>query len=61
MEERHEEEIWRETKLVYHSGDTYLYIAVEIPRPTPPMPKGVVAVDINERYIYYGNSQWIRK
>jgi len=39
----------------------YLYIAVEIPKPTPVEPKGVVAVDVNERYVYYGNSQWIRK
>jgi len=51
----------REAKLVYRNGDMYLYIAVEIPRPTPIVPKSVIAVDINERYVYYGNSQWIRK
>jgi len=39
----------------------YLYIAVEVPKPTLITPKGVIAVDINERYVYYGNSQWIRK
>jgi len=61
MEERHREGAWREAKLVYRGGDMYLYIAVEIPRPTPPTPKGVIAVDVNERYVYYGNSQWIRK
>jgi len=39
----------------------YLYIAVEIPRPMPIAPKGVIAVDVNERYVYYGNSQWVKK
>jgi len=34
---------------------------MEVPKPTPIKPRGVVAVDINERYVYYGNSQWIRK
>jgi len=38
----------------------YLYIAVEIPRPTPIAPKGVVAVDVNERYVYYGKGRWQR-
>jgi len=61
MEKRYEEGERREAKLVYHSGDMYLYIAVEIPRPTPIKPRGVIAVDVNERYVYYGNSQWIRK
>jgi len=46
---------------VYRNDNLYLYIAVEIPRPTPPMPKGVIAVDVNERYVYYGNSQWVKK
>jgi len=61
MEERYREGVLREAKLVYRGGDMYLYIAVEIPKPTPMVPKGVVAVDINERYVYYGNAQWIRK
>jgi len=39
----------------------YLYIAVEVPKPMLVKPKGVIAVDINERFVYYGNSQWIRK
>jgi len=39
----------------------YLYIAVEVPKPTPIEPMGVIAVDINERYVYYGNSQWVKK
>jgi len=61
MEERHEEGRWREAGLVYRGGDMYLYIAVELPKPTLVEPKGVIAVDVNERHVYYGNSQWIRK
>jgi len=61
IEQRYEEGKWRETRLVYRGGDMYLYIAVEVSKPTPIAPKGVVAVDVNERYVYYGNSQWIRK
>jgi len=61
VEERYEERKWREAKLVYRRGDMYLYIAVELPKPTMVEPRGVIAVDINERYVYYGNSQWIRK
>jgi len=61
IEERYEEGRWREAKLVYRDGDMYLYISVEIPRPTPVAPKGVIAVDINERYVYYGNAQWVKK
>jgi len=61
VEKRYEEGIWREAKLVYRGGDMYLYIAVEIPRPAPVEPKGIIAVDVNERYVYYGNAQWTRK
>jgi len=60
IEERYEGR-WREAKLVYRGGDMYLYIAVEIPRPTPVEPKGIIAVDVNEQYVYYGNSQWVKK
>jgi len=61
MEERYEEGNWREAALVYRGGDMYLYIFVEVSKPTPIAPKGVIAVDINERYVYYGNAHWIRK
>jgi len=61
MEERYEEGERREARLVYRVGDMYLYISVEVPKPTPVEPRGVVAVDINERYVYYGNSQWVKK
>jgi len=61
IERRYEKGKWKEANLVYRNGDMYLYIAVEVPRPMPVEPKGVIAVDINEHYVYYGNSQWIRK
>jgi len=61
VEERYKECKWKEARLVYRGGYMYLYIAVEVPKPTPIEPRGVIAVDINERYVYYGNSQWIRK
>jgi len=57
MEKRYEEGKRKEAVLVYRGGDMYLYIAVEVPRPTSIAPKGVIAVDVNERYVYYGNSQ----
>jgi len=61
IEKRYEEERWRKTKLVYCGGDMYLYISVEVPKPTPVEPRGIIAVDVNERYVYYGNSQWVKK
>jgi len=61
IEQRYEEGEWKEAKLVYRGGDMCLCIAVEVPRPTPVAPKGIIAVDINERYVYYGNSQWVKK
>jgi len=61
IEEKYKEGEWKEAKLVYRGGDMYLYIAVEVPKPMLVKPKGVIAVDINERYVYYGNSQWVKK
>jgi len=61
MEERYKEGKWKEARLVYRGDSLYLYIAVEVPKPTPMTPKGVIAVDINEHYVYYGNSQWVKK
>jgi len=61
IEERYREGEWREARLIYRGGDMYLYIAVELPKPTPIKPRGVIAVDVNEQYVYYGNSQWVKK
>jgi len=61
MEERYEEGKWKTARLVHRGGDMYLYISVEVPKPTPVKPRDIIAVDVNERYVYYGNAQWIRK
>ena len=61
MEERYKEGEWREARLVYRGGNLSLYISVEIPRPMPITPRGVITVNINKRYVYYGNSQWMKK
>jgi len=42
---------------MYRGGDMYLYIAVDVPKLAPVEPMGVIAVNINERYVYYSNSQ----
>jgi len=34
---------------------------MEIPRPTTIVPRGVIADDINEQYVYYGDPQWMKK
>jgi len=61
IEERYEGGMWKEAMLVYRGGDMYLYMAVEVPKPKPIAPKGLIAVDVNERYVYYGNAQWVKK
>jgi len=61
MEERYRKGKWREARLVHRRCDMYLYIAVELPKPTLVEPRGVIAVDVNERYVYYGNSLWVKK
>jgi len=61
MEEKYRRGKRKKAKLVYRNGDMYLYIDMEIPRPTPLTPRGIIAVDVNECYVYYGNSQWVKK
>jgi len=39
----------------------FLHIAVRIPKPAQYEPRGVVAVDVNKRYIYYGSSRQVDK
>jgi len=50
-----------EARLVQRGDKIFLYITVRIPKPTPYQPKGVVAVDVNERYVYYGNSRQVAR
>jgi len=46
----------REARLVFRDGEFTLYISKRVPRPAKYVPKGVLAVDINERQIVVGNS-----
>jgi transposase len=45
----------REARLVYREGKMMLWISRKIPRPEPYQPRDVIAVDINERKIVYGD------
>jgi len=45
-----------EARLVYRGGALYLMVSKKIPRPPDYVPKGVLAVDVNERQIVIGGS-----
>jgi IS605 OrfB family transposase len=44
-----------EARLVYRDGKMILWISKKIPRPEPYQPRDVIAVDINEKKILYGD------
>ncbi|ESQ20571.1 MAG: hypothetical protein CISAcid_15540 [uncultured Acidilobus sp. CIS] len=46
----------REARLVFRDGEFTLYVTKRVPRPARYAPKGVLAVDVNERQIVVGNS-----
>ncbi|MFP3320798.1 MAG: RNA-guided endonuclease TnpB family protein [Acidilobus sp.] len=46
----------REARLVFRDGEFALYVTKRVPRPAKYAPKGVLAVDVNERQIVVGNS-----
>ena len=46
----------REARLVFRDGRFDLYVTKRVPRPAKYAPKGVLAVDVNERRIVVGNS-----
>jgi len=46
----------REARLVYRDGELYLMVSKKIPKPSKYSPRGVLAVDINEKHIVVGNS-----
>jgi len=46
----------REARLVFRDGEFTLYITKQVPRPARYAPKGVLAVDVNERQVVVGNS-----
>jgi len=47
----------REAKLVFRDDKFILYISKRIPKPAKYIPQGLLAVDINEKYIVVGNSK----
>ncbi|NAZ38729.1 MAG: IS200/IS605 family element transposase accessory protein TnpB [Acidilobus sp.] len=47
----------REARLVFRDGEFTLYVYKHVPRPAEYAPKGVLAVDVNERQIVVGNSR----
>ena len=46
----------RDARLVFRDGEFTLYVAKRVPRPAKYAPKGVLAVDVNERQVVVGNS-----
>jgi len=46
-----------EARLVYREGKIMLWISKKIPRPEPYQPRDVIAVDINEKKIVYGDHE----
>jgi len=46
-----------EAGLVYRGGEMVLWISKRIPKPKPYKPRDVIAVDINERKIVYGDDK----
>jgi IS605 OrfB family transposase len=46
-----------ETRLVYRDGKMMLWISKKIPRPEPYQPRDVIAIDVNERKIVYGDDK----
>ncbi len=47
----------REARLVYRGGEMILWISKRIPRPKQYKPRDVIAIDINERKIVYGDNK----
>jgi len=45
----------REARLIYRNGEMFLMVAKRIPKPSKYVPRGVLAVDVNERSIVLGN------
>ncbi|ADM28464.1 transposase, IS605 OrfB family [Ignisphaera aggregans DSM 17230] len=49
----------REARLVYKGNKMFLMITKRVPKPKDVVPRWILAVDVNERYIYYGNRFFI--
>jgi len=61
MDRRYEGREYGEARLVQRGDKMYLHVAIKIPKPAPYQPKGVVAADVNERHVYYGNSRQVAR
>jgi len=61
MDRRYEGCEYKEARLIRRGGRMFLHISVRIPKPAQYESRGIVAVDVNERYIYYGNSRQIER
>jgi IS605 OrfB family transposase len=48
----------REARLTYKNGKMFLMITKRIPKPSKYTPRGVLAIDINEKHIVIGNSHF---
>jgi len=46
----------REARLIYRDGELYLMVSKKIPKPPKYTPRGVLAVDINEKHVVVGYS-----
>jgi len=49
----------REARLVYRGNKMFLMVTKRIPKPKDVVPRWILAVDVNERYIYCGNRFFI--
>lgn len=47
-----------EARLVYRDGKLYLMITKKVPKPPKYDPRGVLAVDINEKHVVVGNKMF---
>jgi IS605 OrfB family transposase len=48
----------REARLIYKNGKMFLMITKRTPKPSKYTPRGVLAIDVNEKHIVIGNSHF---
>jgi len=61
VDKRYEGYEHKEARLVQRGNKLFLHVAVRIPKPKQYEPRGVVAVDVNEHHVYFGNSQRVER
>jgi IS605 OrfB family transposase len=57
LDKRYDDYDNREARLVYRDNKMILWISKRVPKPKPYQPRDVIAVDINERKIVYGDDK----